>query len=126
MKSNSFATACALLCVVAAPASAATMELKLVERATSDVVSDHGATGDSVGDVLVFNNEVYDEANKTPLGRDSGFLHPHDHRKGLGVHLDGDALRRDDHRAGHVPRRSGFRPGGDGRHGRVRDWRTAR
>ena len=44
-----------------------------MERATSDVVSDHGATGDSVGDVLVFNNEVYDEANKTPLGRDSGF-----------------------------------------------------
>src|SRR5688572_692165 len=74
MKPSLFAAVSALLtCAVAAPASAATMDLTLVERATSDVVSDHGATGDSVGDILTFNNEVYDESNKTPLGRDSGF-----------------------------------------------------
>ncbi len=49
------------------------MTLTLVERATSDTVADIGKKGDSVGDVLAFANEVYDQANATLLGRDNGW-----------------------------------------------------
>ena len=34
---------------------------------------DLGAKGDSVGDLLVFANKVYDAANKTQLGTDNGY-----------------------------------------------------
>jgi len=47
--------------------------LALVERATSDVVSDTGEKGDSVGDVLTFSNEMYDESNTTKVGSDNGY-----------------------------------------------------
>ena len=44
--------------------SAEEMErLAVVERATTDVVTDLGAEGDSVGDILTFANEIYDQAN---------------------------------------------------------------
>lgn len=58
--------------LLAAPASAAT-KLHVVERATSDAVTDLGAKGDSVGDVLTFANEIYDAENKTKIGSDNGF-----------------------------------------------------
>ena len=45
----------------------------LVERATSDVVTDTGAKDDSVGDILTFANEIYDEANKKVVGGDTGY-----------------------------------------------------
>jgi hypothetical protein len=45
----------------------------LVERATTDTVTDTGASGDSAGDLLTFANKVYDEANQTEVGSDQGF-----------------------------------------------------
>lgn len=57
--------------LVAGTASAKT--IKLVERATTDAVTDTGATGDSVGDILTFANELYDEANATKVGTDNGW-----------------------------------------------------
>ena len=60
--------------ICAATASAAEMErLALVERAATDVVTDTGASGDTVGDVLTFANEVYDEANAKMVGTDNGW-----------------------------------------------------
>ncbi len=47
--------------------------LSVVERAASDTVTDLGVKGDSVGDVLTFSNEIYDETNKTVVGRDNGW-----------------------------------------------------
>lgn len=48
-------------------------DLQFVERATTDVVTDIGETGDSVGDILTFANEVYDAANAQKVGTDSGY-----------------------------------------------------
>src|SRR5262249_6792489 len=53
------------------PAAAET--LKLVERATSDTVTDLGAKGDSAGDILTFANEVYDKSNTKKVGSDNGW-----------------------------------------------------
>ena len=49
----------------------ASTTLALVERATADTVTDTGAKGDSVGDVLTFSNQVYKGATK--VGSDNGF-----------------------------------------------------
>ena len=46
-----------LATVLAGAASASTMELTLVEKAASDKVTDLGDKGDSVGDILTFNND---------------------------------------------------------------------
>jgi allene oxide cyclase len=48
-------------------------QLAVVERAASDTVTDIGAKGDSVGDVLTFANEIYDQTNKTLVGHDNGW-----------------------------------------------------
>jgi allene oxide cyclase len=47
-------------------------ELKLVEHATTDAVTDTGKEGDSAGDILTFANEVYDGDDKEKLGTDQG------------------------------------------------------
>jgi allene oxide cyclase len=47
--------------------------IKVVERATTDVVTDLATEGDSVGDILTFANEVYDEANAEKVGTDNGY-----------------------------------------------------
>jgi len=44
-----------------------------VERATTDAVTDLGAQGDSVGDLLTFANEIYDEHNNKLVGQDNGW-----------------------------------------------------
>jgi len=44
----------------------------VVERATTDVVIDLGAPGDSIGDTLAFGNKVYNAANTKRVGRDQG------------------------------------------------------
>jgi hypothetical protein len=49
------------------------MALHVVERATTDVVTDLGDEGDSVGDVLTFANEIFDENNETVIGSDNGY-----------------------------------------------------
>jgi hypothetical protein len=46
--------------------------LKVVERATTDTVADIAPEGDSVGDVLGFANEVFDEGNQNKVGTDNG------------------------------------------------------
>jgi hypothetical protein len=48
-------------------------KLALVERATTDVVTDTGAAGDSVGDILTFANDIYDEKNENKVGTDNGW-----------------------------------------------------
>jgi allene oxide cyclase len=45
----------------------------LVERAVSDTNVDLGAKGDSLGDLLVFANPIYDSANRVEVGRDQGY-----------------------------------------------------
>jgi allene oxide cyclase len=49
------------------------MTLTVVERVTTDVVTDIGEEGDSLGDVLTFANEVYDETNENMVGTDNGY-----------------------------------------------------
>ena len=44
----------------------------MVEHATTDAVTDTGASGDSAGDVLTFANEVYDADDKDKIGTDQG------------------------------------------------------
>ena len=56
----------------AAPALAAE-QLKLVERPVGETTVDLGAKGDSVGDMLVFANEIFDAANKLKVGSDQGY-----------------------------------------------------
>lgn len=44
----------------------------MVEHATTDAVTDTGASGDSAGDILTFANEVYDADDKNKIGTDQG------------------------------------------------------
>ena len=56
----------------ATAAFAEPQEIKLVEHATTDAVTDTGASGDSAGDILTFSNEVYDADDKNKVGSDQG------------------------------------------------------
>ena len=47
--------------------------LVVVERATSDTITDLGAKGDSVGDILTFANDIYDQSNANKIGSDNGW-----------------------------------------------------
>lgn len=49
------------------------MTLHVIERATTDVVTDTGEAGDTAGDLLTFANEVFDEHNETQIGADQGY-----------------------------------------------------
>jgi hypothetical protein len=67
-------TVCIGLGLMASARAAEEMErLAVVERATTDVVTDLGAEGDSVGDILTFANEIYDQANANRIGHDNGW-----------------------------------------------------
>jgi len=57
----------------AAPTAAAGPTIHVIEHADSDAVTDTGKSGDSVGDILTFANDVYDAANKKKVGTDQGF-----------------------------------------------------
>jgi hypothetical protein len=65
--------------VLAAAAALASMpalaaeQIVVVERPVGETTVDLGAKGDSVGDLLVFANKVYDAANKTQVGTDNGY-----------------------------------------------------
>jgi hypothetical protein len=79
----------ALVCLVGAGAFAASVALadhgdgdhgdrgrtiRVVEHATTDAVTNEGnGSGDAVGDVLTFNNDVYDRGNTTRVGSDQGY-----------------------------------------------------
>jgi allene oxide cyclase len=58
--------------IAAGAAAADPQELKVTEHATTDAVTDTGASGDSAGDILTFANEVYDAGDKTKIGTDQG------------------------------------------------------
>ena len=58
--------------IAAGPASAEPQELKMIERATTDAVTDTSATGDSAGDILTFANDVFDVDDKNKLGTNQG------------------------------------------------------
>jgi len=48
-------------------------QIVVVERPVGETTVDLGPKGDSVGDLLVFANKVYDAGNKTPVGSDNGY-----------------------------------------------------
>jgi allene oxide cyclase len=47
--------------------------ITVIEHATTDTTTDTGASGDSVGDILTFANDVFDAANATKEGTDQGY-----------------------------------------------------
>jgi len=55
------------------PAAFAAEQIKVVERPVGETTVDLAAKGDSVGDMLVFANNVFDAANKVQVGSDQGF-----------------------------------------------------
>ena len=68
-----------LLCIAAAgffatgqAAMAEPQEIKVVEHADTDAVTDTGDKGDTAGDILTFANEVFDADDKTKIGTDQG------------------------------------------------------
>jgi allene oxide cyclase len=69
-------TLCRIVAVAATlsalPAFAAE-QIKVVERPVGETTVDLGAKGDSIGDLLVFANGVFDPANKTQIGSDQGY-----------------------------------------------------
>jgi Allene oxide cyclase len=58
--------------MVAGQAVAEPQELKMIEHATTDAVTDTGDKGDSAGDILTFANEVFDADDKNKIGNDQG------------------------------------------------------
>ncbi len=58
--------------VLALPAHAAE-QIRVVERPVGETTIDLGPKGDSVGDMLVFANGIFDAANKTQVGSDQGY-----------------------------------------------------
>jgi hypothetical protein len=48
-------------------------KIVVVERPVGETSVDLGTKGDSVGDLLVFANKVYDAGNKTEVGSDQGY-----------------------------------------------------
>jgi allene oxide cyclase len=67
-------TGAALLTTLIAVGSACAAEqIKVVERPVGETTVDLTAKGDSVGDMLVFANGVFDAANKTQVGSDQGY-----------------------------------------------------
>src|ERR1700736_7082130 len=60
------------IALITAPAFAAE-QIKVVERPVGETTIDLAAKGDSVGDMLVFANGIFDAANKTQVGSDQGY-----------------------------------------------------
>jgi allene oxide cyclase len=61
----------AALAVCASPALAA--DIHVVEHATSDATAHIASGADNRGDILTFNNEVFDASDKAKVGSDQGF-----------------------------------------------------
>jgi allene oxide cyclase len=47
--------------------------IAVIEHATTDVTTDTGAAGDTVGDILTFANDVFDAADAAKVGTDNGY-----------------------------------------------------
>jgi allene oxide cyclase len=71
------AIAATLLLAFAAPAGGARASkatvIHVVERATTDAVTNGDPANDKLGNVLTFANKVYDSANKRQMGSDQGY-----------------------------------------------------
>jgi allene oxide cyclase len=71
------AAAAALSLAFVAPASGARASkatvVHVVERATTDAVTNGNPGADKLGNVLTFANKVYDSTNKTKVGSDQGY-----------------------------------------------------
>ncbi len=63
----------ALAAALAATTALAGEQIKVVERPVGETTIDLGAKGDSIGDLLVFANGIFDAANKTQIGSDQGY-----------------------------------------------------
>ena len=72
ISSMSFCVALTAACFISLQAGAAPQEIKVTEHATTDAVTDTGASGDSAGDILTFANDVYDADDKNKVGSDQG------------------------------------------------------
>ncbi len=66
-----FAGALSMTRVGTAPA-AAKESLTLIEHVTNETVVDLAGEGDTVGDTLVFNNELYDDKDANLVGNSNG------------------------------------------------------
>ena len=80
MKRSLIVAACATIVAAFAFAATAggesaalTATFKVVERATTDAVTDTGKKGDSAGDILTFANALYNSANTKEVGTDNGY-----------------------------------------------------
>jgi allene oxide cyclase len=62
-----------LTIVLAAVPAMGAEQIVVVERPVGETTVDLGAKGDSVGDLLVFANKIYDSANNTLVGSDQGY-----------------------------------------------------
>ena len=58
---------------ITAGAAGTSKTIRVVERATTDAVTDTGKKGDSAGDLLTFANALYNAANTTSVGSDDGW-----------------------------------------------------
>jgi hypothetical protein len=67
------ATAAALLLSLSATPARAGERLTVVEHPVNETTVDLGTKGDSIGDLLVFANPVFDAANKAQVGTDQGY-----------------------------------------------------
>ncbi len=63
----------AVLAALLAANVAAAEQIKVVERPVGETTVDLGSKGDSIGDLLVFANNVFDAQNKTQVGSDQGY-----------------------------------------------------
>ncbi|MGO9994772.1 MAG: allene oxide cyclase family protein [Steroidobacteraceae bacterium] len=66
-------TMAALTAALAAAPAVAAEHIRVVERPVGETTVDLAAKGDSVGDMLVFANGVFDAENKTQVGTDQGY-----------------------------------------------------
>jgi hypothetical protein len=58
---------------LSAGTASAAEQIKVVERPVNETTVDLAAKGDSVGDMLVFANGVFDADNKAQVGSDQGY-----------------------------------------------------
>jgi len=47
-------------------------KMAVIEHSITDIVIDTGKTGDTPGDLLTFNNPIFDATNKHKIGHDQG------------------------------------------------------
>ena len=64
---------CAAAALIAALPAMAAEQISVVERPVNETTVHRSGDRDTVGDLLVFANKVYDTANKVEVGSDQGY-----------------------------------------------------